>query len=246
LTHSAGNTVERRTEVLRWGICFALVVAMHGVAALRVLVNASAVSDFDAGAPVPVVMELPEIAAAPATPPNDVEPEPPQLEAEQIPPPPEEQIKPPEEVAELALPIPEPPKPQPPVDERLPTSSPSVEIPPSEEAPPTPGAEVEKRRTILRWQTMLAAHLERFKRYPSEARNRGEQGVAKVTFTIDHEGRLVSSRIVQSSGSPTLDQETLDVLARAQPMPRPPEKATDNQLSLTLPVRFSINYRDSH
>lgn len=92
----------------------------------------------------------------------------------------------------------------------------------------------------MRWESMLAAHLERFKRYPSEARNRGQEGIAKVAFTIDHNGRLLSSRIVQSSGSATLDQETLAMLARAQPMPRPPERVSDAELSFVVPVRFTL------
>jgi TonB family protein len=70
-------------------------------------------------------------------------------------------------------------------------------------------------RAIARWESTLAAHLERFKRYPSEARARGDQGIATVACTIDHEGRLVSSRIAHSSGSATLDQETLAMLVRA-------------------------------
>jgi outer membrane biosynthesis protein TonB len=42
----------------------------------------------------------------------------------------------------------------------------------------------------------------------------------------------MSSYIVQSSGSPALDQETLAMLVRAHPMPR--------QLSFVAPVRFTI------
>jgi len=45
---------------------------------------------------------------------------------------------------------------------------------------------------------------------------------------------------VESSGSPTLDQETLAMLVRAQPMPRPPGEVPDNQLSFVVPVRFNI------
>jgi periplasmic protein TonB len=229
-----------RTEALRWVMCFAVVVVVHGFAALAFLMDASVASDFDPGAPV-VMLELPDIAAVPAVLPNDVEPGPPEPESDPTPPPPEEETKPPEEVAELALPVPEPPKPQPPVEERPPTATPSVEIPLSEEAPPSPGAEVQTPRTnVIRWQSALAAHIERFKRYPQEARSREEQGVARVAFTIDHEGRLLSSRIVQSSGSATLDEETLAMLARAQPMPRPPEKVSDAELSFVVPVRFMI------
>ena len=74
----------------------------------------------------------------------------------------------------------------------------------------------------------------------TEARSRGAQGIAKVAFTIDHEGHLLTSRIVQSSGSAALDEETLAMLARAQPMPRPPEQVSDGELSFEVPVRFNI------
>jgi protein TonB len=85
------------------------------------------------------------------------------------------------------------------VEQREAIAAPSVEMPPSATAPPTPGAAVK-----IRWQSALAAHLERFKHYPTAARARQEQGMAKVAFTIDHEGRLLSSQIVQSSGSSLL------------------------------------------
>jgi periplasmic protein TonB len=100
---------------------------------------------------------------------------------------------------------------------------------------------VQKLRVdAFRWQTALAAHIERFKRYPAKARSSGEQGIATVAFTIDRQGRLLTSRIVQSSGSATLDQETLAMLVRAQPMPAPPTNIPDNKLSFIVPVRFNI------
>jgi protein TonB len=93
---------------------------------------------------------------------------------------------------------------------------------------------------VIQWQTALASHLGRFKRYPTAARSSSEQGAATVAFTVDRDGRLVSSRIAQSSGSPLLDEETLAMLMRAQPMPKPPGTAPDSALSLVVPVRFDI------
>jgi len=93
---------------------------------------------------------------------------------------------------------------------------------------------------LIQWQTALVTYLGRFKRYPTAARFRGEQGTATVAFSIDRDGRLVSSRIVQSSGSSLLDEETLAMLARAQPMPKPPITAPDSALSLVVPVRFDL------
>jgi periplasmic protein TonB len=226
-----------RADTVRWIACFLVVVVAHGVGALSLLQSPEA-SDFEAGAPV-VMLELPEISAAPATPPSDLAPGPPEEQSEPTPPP-KEETKQIEQEAEVALPIPEPPKPQPPVEQREATAAPSVEMPPSAAAPPTPGAAVQTPAVFIRWQSALAAHLERFKRYPTAARARGEQGIARVAFTIDHEGHLLSSRIVQSSGSSLLDEETLAMLARAQPMPRPPGNVSDTALSFVVPVRFNI------
>ncbi len=226
-----------RADTVRWIACFAVVVVAHGVGALSLLQSPEA-SDFEAGAPV-VMLELPEISAAPATPPTDLAPGPAEEQSEPTPPP-KEETKPIEEEAEVALPIPEPPKPQPPVEQRQATAAPSAEMPPSAAAPPTPGAAVHTPAAFIRWQSALAAHLERFKRYPTAARAHREQGMARVAFTIDHEGHLLSSRIVQSSGSSLLDEETLALLARAQPMPKPPGSAPDSALSFIVPVRFNI------
>jgi periplasmic protein TonB len=226
-----------RTETVRWAACFLLVAGLHAMAALS-FVRSLQPSDFEAGAPV-VVLELPEITAAPTAPPSDLAPGPPEMETEPTPPP-KEETKPPEEMAEVALPEPEPPKPQPPVEQREATATPSVELPPSTAAPPTPGAEVKTPAAMIRWQSALAAHLERFKRYPAAARMHHEQGIATVAFTIDRDGHLLRSSIVQSSGSPALDQETLDMLARAQPMPKPPGDTPNLALSFTVPVRFNI------
>jgi protein TonB len=225
-----------RADTARWIACFVVAVAAHGVAALTLLPSTEA-SDFDAGAPV-VMLELPEVAGAPSTPQSDLDPGP---ETESDPTPqPKEETKPIEQQAEVALPIPEPPKPEPPVEEQPPTAPRSVETPPSVLGRPTPGVAVRTPRAIMRWNSAFATHLERFKRYPAAARSRHEQGVATVAFVIDREGRLLNSHIVHSSGSSLLDDETLAMLARAQPMPRPPGDVPDSALSFIVPVRFNI------
>jgi protein TonB len=200
-----------RADTARWTLCFAAVVAAHVLAAISLGPSFEA-SDFDAGAPV-VLLELPEAPASLSTPPSDLMPGPPEAESEPTPPK-EEETKPPEQEAEVALPVPEPPKPNPPQEERPPTALPSVTMP-SVPAPPTPGAAVASRDMVKRWESELVAHIERFKRYPADARAHGEQGIAQVAFIIDRDGLVLSSRIVHSSGSPALDAETLAMLSRA-------------------------------
>jgi protein TonB len=114
--------------------------------------------------------------------------------------------------------------------------------PPSEATPsevptaPTPGISAIAARAQATWQNTLAAHLNRYKRYPVGAH--GIEGVVRLEFTLDRSGKIVSERIVQSSGSPLLDDEALAMVRRAAPLPSPPEQVPSAALSLTVPINF--------
>jgi TonB family protein len=110
-----------------------------------------------------------------------------------------------------------------------PQKGPTVVTAPS----PSPSAS----STITKWQQSLVAHLAKLQRYPTQAR--GVQGVASVAFTIDRQGRVVSSKVVKSSGSAVLDAEALDLIKRAVPFPPPPAEIADSDLSLVVPIRFA-------
>jgi protein TonB len=92
--------------------------------------------------------------------------------------------------------------------------------------------------TPANWQSLLMAHLERRKRYPSDARERGARGIAYVRFTIDGAGKVLSASLVQSSGFVDLDQEVVALVHRASPVPAPPPGATR---TITVPVNFNVN-----
>jgi TonB family protein len=85
--------------------------------------------------------------------------------------------------------------------------------------------------------TVMVARLAKLQRYPTQAR--GVQGVASVAFTIDRQGKVVSSKIVKSSGSAVLDAEALDLIKRAVPLPPPPAEIADSDLSFVVPIRFA-------
>jgi protein TonB len=214
-------------EAVRWGACFIIAAAIHGIAAYY-LVERFTETAVDSGVDTPVVMlDLPESLAPSIAPPQDLPPGPMEQEEVDQPPPRETETKPPEPEAEVALPTPEPPKPEAerPVEVKQATAPQAARTPPP---------------SVVRWQSQLAAHIDRFKRYPQAARSHGVEGTATVLFTIDHEGHLLRSSIVQSSGSAALDQETLAMLVRAQPMPHPPDQLTDAELTFVVPVRFNI------
>jgi TonB family protein len=87
------------------------------------------------------------------------------------------------------------------------------------------------------WQQSLVARLAKVQRYPAQAR--GVPGVVSLAFTMDRHGKVVSSRIVKSSGSAVLDAEALDLIKRAAPLPPPPADIADSDLSFIVPIRFA-------
>jgi protein TonB len=84
---------------------------------------------------------------------------------------------------------------------------------------------------------LLAAWLDRHKRYPDQARKRRQEGVVTVELAIDGQGHMVSHRIVDDSGVAALDQEAYALLERASPFPLPPGGGTH---SFQVPIVFSL------
>lgn len=84
---------------------------------------------------------------------------------------------------------------------------------------------------------LLQAWLEKHKRYPDAARRRRHEGIVTVEFTIDGQGNVVRHRIVNDSGYQLLDKEAEDLLARASPVPAPPD---GRGRTFVVPINFEI------
>lgn len=137
--------------------------------------------------------------------------------------------RPPPEPAPSAIALPEEKKPPVPVEQPRPPA-------PVTAAPVKGGAP----RVEPSWETRLFRKLQQAKRYPSAARSRGEQGVVLLAFSIDRDGHVRSRHIVRGSGYAALDGEAMALVERAQPMPAFPPSMTEAELSLTVPIRFSL------
>ena len=125
-----------------------------------------------------------------------------------------------------------------------PQSAPATTAPAASARPARPAparvATASNSASMPAWKSQLAAHLQRFKRYPADAQARGEQGVAMLHFTIDRNGRVLSSRLSRSSGNASLDRETLTLAQRAQPFPRPPADVAGQTFPFDVPIRYSV------
>jgi protein TonB len=217
-------TVEDRADLLRWLTSGAIVLFAYGAIAASVLLGAPPPDESAQGAAI--VIELAEMPVAS----TDVAPTVPETPQEQPQEKPEEKDELPSDVAMLPPEIkPEPPKV---VEEDTP--------PPTPTTAPTEGRQdATGYNPLPAWQKEISAILERNKRYPSEARANRQQGVAKVAFNMDREGRVLSTRLVASSGSSALDQEALSLTQRSH-FPPPPVVFAGDEITVTVPVRFSL------
>jgi protein TonB len=87
----------------------------------------------------------------------------------------------------------------------------------------------------------MVKHLQRYKRYPSEALSRSEEGIVLLSFSIDRSGHVLARHIERSSGHPDLDEEVMDMIKRAEPLPAFPASMSQAQLDLTVPIPFSMH-----
>jgi protein TonB len=57
---------------------------------------------------------------------------------------------------------------------------------------------------------------------------------------MDRQGHVLSAQIAKSSGYDALDDETLALIHRAEPLPPPPPEVAGETVALTVPVQFSL------
>lgn len=86
----------------------------------------------------------------------------------------------------------------------------------------------------------LQRAIERHKTYPRQARLRRQEGVVRVSFRLDEEGRVAAVEVEQSSGSSLLDRHVEHLLSRIA-LPRPPSDVQVARQEITLPVEFRLN-----
>ncbi len=190
--------------------------------------------------------------AKPAPPKPAPKPEPPKAEAPQAAPKPI-QTKPapvvkPASPQAAPKPIPPKPVPPPPVPKpvvQAPQPQPQIAQPPPQ-APTAPAGTPEGKPLglmqdnsravavpkpsddggdIVSYQTLVFGMLELKKQFPDDARRRGAYGTALITFELNDDGTVKSEKLLQSSGDAALDIESLALVQRAAPFPKPPAGA---------------------
>ena len=256
---SAAAIVALHAALLALGLAWYTQHPPPGITMPAIMVDMAPASS----SPQPTPMDLapgPVMQQADASPPP--EPAKPETVQEQIAPtPPQEKPEveaPPEQNAQPAPPKPEPakivpePKPAPvkPKVVRAEAKKPT-ETPPAPRTTAAPRAERQapaasaisagaSAAVMVSYNQLIAAHLQRFKQYPPGAKAAGEQGTARLSFSLGRGGQVLGSRLAGSSGHAALDGETLAMVRRAQPFPGFPPEMKQSSMSFNVPVQFSI------
>ncbi len=145
-----------------------------------------------------------------------------------------------ETAPKAAVPLPsEVPAPPPVPTTPAPVPAPAAEsAPKAMPAPPAP--QVSSNTPDTSWQGRVLARLDQYRRYPTGAQGRREQGVPYIRFVMDRDGKILSSRLERSSGFPDLDREAVTLPKRSQPLPKPPADVVGDTIELVVPVEFFI------
>jgi protein TonB len=89
------------------------------------------------------------------------------------------------------------------------------------------------------FQRELLAHIAAYRRYPDAARAERLTGVVNVRFALDRDGMVLDAWVQKSSGYQSLDQEAIETIRRAQPMPSIP-LSMPGRVDLVMPVAFAL------
>lgn len=130
--------------------------------------------------------------------------------------------------------------------------TPSIYTPAPVEAPPPPVSEpvrvpVPPPRPLAPDPAALAAYgksvagaVAAQQKYPRLAMMRKWQGTALLQLELAADGQLRDIRVISSSGHDILDQQALDMVRAALPLPPLPASLTERPLTIEVPVVFRL------
>ena len=226
-------------DAQRWQRALTFSLALHALLLGAVLQRQLMPDEAVAPPPLTVFLPRPVAAVAPA-PVSDEEPLPRHPVAESREASPREVMRAPAD-STFAVPmtppsadIAPPPVPANPVA-ALP-ASPMVQAPP---APPRAPASPDQA-ALAGYNRALAAAVDRHKHYPRIALMRQWQGTVILQLNIGADGRLQDYRLARSSGYDALDQQALEMLRAAMPLPTIPAQLAGMDLAVDIPVVFRM------
>jgi protein TonB len=224
---------------MRWITAAAVIVMIHAAVILLAVVDFARVQQTPAIVPAIAVSLAPVEASSPSQQDQDVAVGPAMQQTDAVPQeqpkveekPVEQAVKaPPLQDAEVALPREEPKAVE------KPRETPQPPVPETRAPPKTDRIGQFSDASSNAYNALVFGHLQRFKRYPREAR--GASGSTVVKFVLNRTGEVVESAVTKSSGNSVLDHEALTILQRASPFPPFPTAKPGERDTYIAPVSF--------
>ncbi|WP_047226180.1 energy transducer TonB family protein [Pseudomonas brassicacearum] len=248
--------ITTRQKLTRYSGSLAVVLGVHALA-IALALNWTSNPPIELPPQAMMVELAPVPAPPPPAPPKVVTPPQPPKPVEELPLPKIAEAEKPEiSVPKPVKPKPKPPKPKPkPVEkkpeppkeepsEQKPSDTQPTKAPTEKSAQPAPGPSPAQMAAKASWQGTLLAHLGKYKKYPASAQSRGKEGLNRLRFVVDAEGNVLSFELVSKSGNAALDRATLEMIRRAQPLPKPPaDMLVNGSIEIVAPFVYSIDKR---
>jgi len=90
------------------------------------------------------------------------------------------------------------------------------------------------------YYSQLAKYTHRYLKYPQRAWDRGREGNVRLRVTIDRDGNLEDTEILDAAQYKSLNKEAQKAVKRAQPYPAVPDEISGDTYSFTFRVAFKI------
>lgn len=246
--------ITTRHKLTRYGTSLAVVLGVHAVA-IAIALHWSAPRTVQLPPAAMVIDLAPMPAPPPPAPPKVITPPQPPAPVEELPLP--KLAEAPKPTIQVPKPVKPKPKPQPPkpVEKKIeppkekpseepPSDAPPTQAPAEKSAQPVPGPSPQQIAAKASWEGSLLAHLQKYKKYPPGAQARGKEGLNRLKFVVDADGNVLSYELVGRSGNADLDRATLDMIRRAQPLPKPPsDMLKGGSIEIVAPFVYNIEKR---
>jgi protein TonB len=104
--------------------------------------------------------------------------------------------------------------------------------------PSRPTATEEQMKQV--YGQSISRQIKRYQKYPERAQRLGWEGTAEILLRIAADGKVAGVTLSKSSGKSVLDEEALNMVRRATPLPAAPQDLRGRELTVTVPIVFKL------
>ena len=91
------------------------------------------------------------------------------------------------------------------------------------------------------WLKAVARTIAKKQIYPRSALAREIEGTAKVRITVGRDGHITTYDVIQPTGAAVLDRALERLMTRIDPLPAPPAGLAEKELTLVVPIVWSLH-----